>query len=146
MDVFRVSKTINAPIKFVYDWCTDYREDDSQLTGSTRKRIIFEKTKKRAVYAQLYDGRNGKQTVAVDFVTLNPSKKSWHLEFFGEEDYETGDYKLTSLGKSKTKLAMVFREKWKIPNPPSIAEQIRHTDEVWDKYISALEADYAKAT
>ena len=34
MDVIRVSKTINAPLRYVYDWCTDYRETDPQITGS----------------------------------------------------------------------------------------------------------------
>jgi hypothetical protein len=39
---------------------------------------------------------------------------------------------------------MVFREKWKIPNPPSKAWQIQRADEIWDKYMIALEKDYKK--
>ena len=31
---YHVSKVFNAPLKFVYDWLTDYREDDNQITGS----------------------------------------------------------------------------------------------------------------
>ncbi len=143
MDVIRVSKTINAPLRYVYDWCTDYREDDPQITGSHSQRKILEKTKKRVIYAQIYVGADGNQKVAVDIVTLK-SPTSWHLDYFGEEDDETGEYRLKSLGKGKTRLDMVFKEKWKsIAKVPSIAEQVKSTSEVWDKYVAALERDYS---
>ena len=80
--------------------------------------------------------------MAVDIITLKPPS-SWHLDYFGEEDDETGEYRLKSLGKNKTRLDMVFREKWKnIAKVPSIEEQMRNTNEVWDKYVAALEKDY----
>ncbi len=139
--VFRVSKVINAPLRYVYEWCIDFREDDPKLTGSTSVRKILEKTKKKIVYAQLYKGEDGEQKIGVDIVTLKPPN-SWHLDFYGEEDTETGEYKLKSLGRKKTKLDMVFKENWKIPNPPSKKYQIEHTNIVWDKYVSALEKDY----
>jgi hypothetical protein len=141
MDVFRVSKTINAPIRYVYDWCIDFREDDPKITGSKSQRRILHKTKKKVVYAQLYEGSDGKQKVAVDIVTLSP--RSWHLDYFGEEDDETGDYRLTSLGKNKTRLDMIFKEKWKdIAVIPSKQEQIDQTSRIWDKYVTALEKEY----
>jgi hypothetical protein len=40
---YRVSRVINAPLKFVYDWCTDFRENDNKIPGS-RTRIILQKT------------------------------------------------------------------------------------------------------
>ena len=142
MDVYRVSKFINAPLRYVYNWCTDFSEDDPQLTGSKSQRKILEKTKKRAIYVQIYDGADGQQKVAVDIVTLKPST-SWHLDYFGEEDDETGEYRLKSLGKNKTRLDMLFKEKWKdIAKIPSIEEQVKNTNEVWDKYVAALEKDY----
>jgi hypothetical protein len=141
MDVTRVSKTINAPLHHVYDWCTDFREDDPQITGSTSQKKILEKTKKRVIYVQIYEGADGDQKVAVDIVTLKPPN-SWHLDYFGEEDDETGEYRLKSLGKNKTRLDMVFKEKWKnIAKVPSLEEQVKHTNEVWDKYVAALEKD-----
>ncbi len=146
MDIIRVSKTINAPLRYVYNWCTDFREDDPQITGSKSQRKILQKTKKRVIYAQLYEGSDGKQKVAVDIVTLN-TPHSWHLDYFGQEDDETGDYKLTSLGKHKTRLDMVFKEKWKdIAKIPSKQEQVDQTSEVWDKYVAALEKEYGSST
>ena len=142
MDVFRVSKIINAPLRPVYNWCTDFSEDDPQLTGSKSQRKILEKTKKRAIYVQIYEGADGKQKVGVNIVALKPPT-SWHLDFFGEEDDETGEYRLRSLGKNKTKLDMLFKERWKnIAKIPSIEEQVKSTNEVWDKYVVALEKDY----
>jgi len=146
MDVTRVSKTINAPPKYVYEWCTDFREDDGKITGSKSQRKILEKTKKRVIYVQTYKGADGEQKVAVNIVTLRPPN-SWHLDYFGEEDDETGDYVVKSLGKDKAKLDMVFKEKWKdMAKIPSIEEQTKQTNKVWDKYVEALEKDYSEKT
>jgi hypothetical protein len=142
MDVIKVSKTVNAPLRYVYDWCTDYRDTDPQITGSKSQRRVLHKTKKSAIYVQIYEGVDGKEKVAVDIVSLKPST-SWHLDYFGEEDDETGEYRLRKLGEDKTRLDMVFKEKWKnIAKIPSIKEQIRSTNEVWDKYVAALEKEY----
>ena len=46
---FDVSKTIHAPLQFVYDWCTDYRKSDPQITGSKSKRKILMNTKRRVI-------------------------------------------------------------------------------------------------
>lgn len=143
MDVFKVSKTINAPLSYVYSWCTDFQDEDPKITGSGSQRVIVEKTKKRAIYAQLYDGSDGKKKAAVNIVTLKPPS-SWHLDYFGQEDDETADYRLKSLGKGKTRLDMVFREKWKaMAKIPTIEEQTTQTNRVWDKYVAALEKDYS---
>lgn len=144
MQVIRVSKTINAPARFAFNWCTDFREDDPALTGSKSQRKILEKTKKRAVFVSIYTGADGSQKIGVNIVTLN-APKSWHLEFFGDEDNEIGDYKIVSLGKNKTKLNMVFKETWKIEPVPSIEEQVESTSKVWDQYVAALEKEYSSA-
>ena len=144
MDVIKVSKAVNAPLPYVYSWCTDFRSDDPKITGSTSERIVLQKTRKRVIYTQIYTGADGKRKVGLSIVTLRPPR-SWHLDFFGEEDDETGEYRLKSLGKDKTRLDMVFREKWKkaMVKVPSVEEQVKNTDRVWDKYIAALEKEYS---
>ncbi len=144
MQVIRVSKTINAPMRFVFNWCTDFREDDPALTGSKSQRKILEKSKQHSVFVSLYTGSDGSQKIGVNIVTLR-APSSWHLEYFGEEDTEIGDYKLSSLDKNKTKLSMVFKESWKLENIPSIEEQVESTSKVWDQYVEALERDYASS-
>jgi hypothetical protein len=144
MDDIEVSKSINASPKFVYKWCTDFSEDDPKITGSSSVRKVLEKTKKRAIYVVDYEGADGTRKFNVNIVSLVPQKNAWHLDQFGEEDNETGDYKVKGLGKNKTRLDMVFREKWKnIAKIPSIEEQVKQTNEVWDKYVAALEKDYS---
>ncbi len=138
---FHVSKIIDAPFRFVYDWCTDYRESDPKITGSKAKRKILLKTEHRVIYTSAYR-IGGKPRSAVNVVTLYPPK-AWHLDFIGDEDDETGDYVLTTLGPRRTRLDMTFLEHYKIRNAPTRAQDAKHTHEVWDKYVAALERDYA---
>lgn len=139
---FRVSKAINAPLRFVYRWCTDYRESDPKITGTKSKRKILLKTEHRVVYTSKYIS-GGKPKTAVNVVTLYPSK-AWHLDFVGDEDDESGDYVLKRMGPNRTRLDMAFTEHYRIRKAPTKAQDIEHTHEVWDKYIRALEKDYRR--
>lgn len=138
---YQVSKIINAPPKYVYDWCTDFREDDNQITGSKTERKILQKTKRRVIYISIYE-RKGKMMSGVNMVTLRPPK-AWYLEYVGEEEDEIGSYRLTRLGPSKTRFDMTFTEKYKISDAPTKEEDKRHTDQMWDKFVAALEIGYS---
>jgi len=140
---FHVAKIFRAPFRFVYDWCTDYRETDPLITGSKSKRKILLRTKHRVVYTVGYR-HEGEERSAVDVITLYPPK-GWHLDFVGDEDDEEGDYILSSLGPRRTRLDMTFTEHYKIRGAPSKMEDTKQTHEVWDKYVAALEKDYARS-
>ena len=137
----RVSKTINAPARFVYGWCTDYRETDTKITGSKAKRKILLKSEHRVIYTSTYKS-SGKLRSAVNVVTLYPPK-AWHLDFIGDDDDEVGDYVLTKLGPQRTRLDMTFTEHYKTGSAPTKAQDLKQTHQVWDKYAAALEKDYA---
>lgn len=139
---FHVSKTIKSPLRFVYDWCTDYRESDPRITGAKAKRKILLKTEHRVIYTSTYRS-GGKPRSAVNVVTLYPPK-AWHLDFVGDEDDEVGDYVLTKLGPRRTRLDMTFTEHYKTRKAPTKAQDVKHTHEIWDKYIAALEKDYVR--
>jgi hypothetical protein len=138
---YRVTKTINAPLKFVYDWCTDYREDDNQITGSKTQFRILQKTNRRVVYLRTSE-LDGKTMIGVKMVTLRPPK-AWHLDQVGEDEDAIGIYKLTREGPEHTRLDMTFTERYKISNAPTKEEDRNHTSRMWDKYVAALEKDYA---
>ena len=138
----RVSKIIDVPLRFVYDWCTDFREDDRKMIGSKRKRIILQNTKRRVVYSYIYR-RGGKIRSAVNIVTLQPPK-AWHLDSPGQDCDEIADYRLSSLGPKKTRLDMTFKERYKIRGAPTKEEDTRSLSEAWDKYVAALEREYAR--
>ena len=139
---YRVSKIIHAPLPFVYDWCTDYRESDPRITDSKAKRKMLLKTRRHVIYISSYRS-GGKPKIGVNIVTLYP-QKWWHLDFIGDEDDETGDYRLMRLGPRRTRLDMSFAEHFKIRNAPTKAQDLKHTHEIWDKYVSALERDYVR--
>ena len=137
---YHVSKVFNAPLKFVYDWLTDYREDDNQITGSKKQFKILQKTKRRVIYLSPRE-RGGKSMIAVKMVTLRPPK-GWYLDQVGEDEDAIGIYKLTRVGAEKTRLDMTITEKYKISDAPTKEEDRNHTDQMWDKYVAALEKDY----
>ena len=110
----------------VHDWCTDYRESDPKITGSKAKRKMPSKeTRRHVIYVSAYRS-GGKPKIGVNIVTLHPPKR-WHLDFVGDEDDETGDYRLTRLGPRRTRLDMSFTEHFKIRNAPTKAEDLKHT-------------------
>ena len=80
---------------------------------------MLEKTKKRAIYVQIYDGTDGKQKIAVNVVIAEtcPTRGIWIS--IGEDDYEEGEYKLKSMGRGKTRLDMIFKETGRSQVPPS---------------------------
>jgi len=139
-NMISVSKVINAPISFVYDWCTDYTPDDSKLTHSKTRRIILNKAPRQAIYLETFR-RNGKSMCAVNIVSLKPPMR-WHLDYVGQEADEIGEYHLTRKGPTKTKLDMRFKVKYKIRDAPTKAEDTEQTSIVWDKYVRALEKDF----
>ena len=141
---YGASRVINAPIKYVYDWATDFREDDNSFWDGGLPRIILLKSKAKCVYAQYNEGSDGKPKLAVGIVTMRPSKYSWHLDYYAEEDMETGEYRLSKLGKDRTKLTMSFKNFRKINGEgPSKKEFQDGTTELWEIYAAALESDYA---
>jgi hypothetical protein len=52
------------------------------------------------------------------------------------------DYQLESLGRSKTKLDMRFKERYKILGAPTRKEDAEGLSRVWDKYVAALEMEF----
>jgi len=141
---YRFSKVIEAPLPFVYDWCTDFREDDAGLTGSQTKTAILEKTKTRFIMTDSYM-QKGKPAESVTVVSLKPPN-AWHLDYAGNEaESEVGSYKLTRLGAKKTKLEMEFTM---IYGPgrrvPSKQELIDGSSRFWDKLIVHLMNDYSE--
>ena len=138
---YRVKKTVNAPLKFVYNWCTDYREDDNQITGSVTRFKILQKTNRRVIYLRTRK-QHGKTVIGVKMVTLRPPK-AWYLDQVGEDEDVTAVYRLTRIGSERTKLDMTFTEKYKVSKAPTKEQDRKETDQMWDKYVAALEKDYA---
>lgn len=137
-DLVRISRIIHAPIGFVYEWCTDYREDDYRITRSKSRRRFLERTRRRVIYITK---EKGKPVSSASIVTLHPSN-AWHVNSIGDDRDIVGDYHLRKLGGKRTRLDIVFRIKRKSAKAPSKSEFLKHINEIWDKYVERLEKDY----
>ena len=140
---FEVTKLIRAPLKFVFEWCTDFREDDSEiLMGSNNKIQIVEKNERQVIRlvesATKFGVIKNRQVI-----TLNPPNK-WHVERVGDEANISGDYELTE-SNSHTNLKMKFRTEYNMPEFVQTTEKRRERfGMMWDNIIKALENDYSK--
>ena len=140
---YRVSKTINAPLKFVYNWCTDYRKDDNELTGSKAQFKILQKTSRRVIYLRTVK-RDERVSIAVKMVSLKPPR-AWYLDQVGDDEDAIGVYTLLRVTPERTRLNMKFTENYKIANAPTKEQDRKQTGQIWDKYVTALEKDYASS-
>ncbi len=140
---YRISETFDAPKNFVFDWCTDFREDDYKMTGSTARRQFLERSKDRIVWIVKY--KDGKRSVeGVRAVWLKPPN-SWHFDTCGD-GREVGDYNLRELRSGKTRLDMVFTVTYDDPSKvESEAEWTKGAKQNWSVYGRFLEKDYKKS-
>ena len=139
---YSVSKKIRAPLGFVFEWCTDFREGDPGLWGSPAKNIILDKSDKKVVYRT--ERRRGEVVLrTTSTVTLSPPD-AWHVNADGDEREYRGDYRLRSRG-DYTELEIKFVWRTKGPVVRTAAELSEGSSAMWDKLVKALENDYRSA-
>jgi hypothetical protein len=138
---YGITKVLEVPIGYAYAWCTDFRDDDAKIVGVPFPRHILRKRRGEYVWIQRYI-RGGKEKEGVRFITLEPPN-AWHNEAIGDEKESSIDYRLTPMGKKRTRLTITVRATYKTmePEAKSGLEDILSRD--WDKYGAALEKDYA---
>ena len=137
----KISKTIHAPLRYVYDWCTDYRPDDPKLAGSKRRDRILRVSPQRLVRVRVGRKRTKNPAMNVEVVRLSPPN-AWHKDTIGERDLDAMDYRLTALGRSKTRFTLEIVERWMVPNFPRKADWLRSSSEYWDELVRAIEERY----
>ncbi|HZW56658.1 MAG TPA: hypothetical protein VFF30_10260 [Nitrososphaerales archaeon] len=141
---YRFAKEINAPLDYVFQWCTDFSEDDPKITGSSSKRIILEKMKNRAIYVSLTPTAGNSTGGRVYLVDLAPPK-AWHMEAHGNGFDSVGEYRLTRISRERTRLAIAFKLRYYSLNVPTKEDRVKDSRSSWDKYVAALERDYANS-
>ncbi|MGD0422432.1 MAG: hypothetical protein ABSA92_03115 [Candidatus Bathyarchaeia archaeon] len=135
-----ISRVINAPLSFVYSWWTDFRENDPKITGQKRRLTILERNAHRVIMSVRYTS-HGRVITAARIVTLKPPN-AWHLDWIGDENEETGNYQLRSLGARKTRLHATFKVNYKYRRTTSKLVFMKNLNGMWDKYVAVLERDY----
>jgi hypothetical protein len=140
VETYKASQTFKAPLDFVFQWCTDFREDDGQMIGSNAKRTFLERTDKRVVWTVDYKEK-GKQREGFRVVWLH-APDSWSLDTCGDKR-EIGEYKLTPKGKNKTRLDMKFWQTF--DSKDDVTDQKKwqkDVDEEWGIFAENLVKDY----
>ena len=137
----RLSKIVDAPIHYVYDWCTDFRPDDSKLEGIKQRHRVVRVSPQRLVRVKVAskDARN--PTINVEVVRLSPPN-AWHKDTIGEEDLDSMDYKLTALSPSKTLVSLVMVERWMVPKFPKKSDWLHAANKYWDELVLAIGERY----
>lgn len=139
----RFRKLIHAPLRFVYRWCTDFREDDDAITNSIyhySARIVL-RERSRLVRIIMVPGPDRNRNTDVEIITLVPPDR-WRLRKLSVSDDETGSYRLTRKGSTLTRLDMRFHRTWKTGRAPATARYRALFERVWDRYVSAIEKEY----
>jgi hypothetical protein len=141
----RLSLVIRAPWRYVYEWCTDYRTSDARLSKARSTFRVIRVSPRRVLRIRVYPGRGvdgGRDpAIAVDLVRLNPPD-SWHLDQLDETDQQSLDYRVTGMGRTRTRLHLLSTERWLTPDHPTKEELRAQVAATWAKFGAALEADY----
>jgi hypothetical protein len=140
----RVSKVIHAPLRYVYDWCTDYRPDDSRLRRRRETKLAYRVLRvspHRVVRVRLHPTGSKDPDIAVDVVRLNPPS-DWHTDQIDETDRMALDYHLVRLGPKTTRLDMLVTERWVTREFPTRKELQQQVSATWDLFAGALEERY----
>jgi len=138
---FRVSKVVNAPKKYVYEWCTDYRDDDGKFSTSKPRFRVIRPHPKRVVRVRTHPSEGSGEHVAVDLIRLSPPN-AWHLDEIDDTDLESVDYRLTSLGPRRTRVTLVVTERRLVSDFPDKVETEAGSNRFWDGIVAALEESY----
>jgi hypothetical protein len=140
----RVSKVVHAPLRYVYEWCTDYRPDDRRLGRSRTTKLtyrVFRVSPRRVVRIRLNSRGPSDPDIAVDVVRLNPPA-DWHTDQIDETDRMALDYHLVKLGPRTTRLELLVTERWVTRDFPTRKELRDQVSATWDRLTSALEERY----
>ncbi len=139
----RVTKTIRAPIKYVYEWCTDFRSDDGKFSRSKTRVKVIHVGSDRVVRIRVRVTPIESPAVAVELVRLIPPD-AWHKETIDETDLDAVDYKLARLGSGRTRVTLSLTERWMTRKHPTRSQWVRNGNKYWDNLVAALEEDYRK--
>ena len=140
----RVSKTVNAPLRYVYDWCTDYRSDDWRLQrkGAAKPRFrVLRVSPHRVIRIRLGPNGSPDPDIAMDLVRLDPPA-DWHTDQIDEADRMAMDYHLVKLGPRSTRLELFVTERWVTRDFPTRTQLRQRVSATWDRLSAAIEQRY----
>jgi hypothetical protein len=140
----RISKVVHAPLRYVYEWCTDYRPDDWRIRrkGTIKPKYrVLRVSPHRVIRVRLASRGSVDPDIAVDVVRLDPPA-DWHTDQIDETDRMAIDYHLVKLGPRSTRLELLVTERWVTREFPARPELRRRVSATWDHLSDAIEERY----
>jgi hypothetical protein len=142
---YRYRIAFNAPLPFVFRWCTDYQPSDALLEHESFRRKILERGRRRVVYEDLEEVAGG-WSWRRHVVALDPPNH-WHSESIGNyRDIEL-DYVLRELPGGRTEMRFLGRRRPAVLGGanPTVREFGRSMDVSWRLFRKQLERDYLRS-
>ncbi|MCI4351541.1 MAG: hypothetical protein L3K15_08540 [Thermoplasmata archaeon] len=137
-----VRQRFRAPLRFVFDWCTDFSPTDPKLEGDTYERRVVERDARRVVVEDLYESPEGWRW-SREVIKLRPPH-AWHMEGVGNRRNVIADYALTEPAPGVVELELRWRRRpslLKFDRAPKIRAQ-KEGKRSWQRFARALERDY----
>jgi hypothetical protein len=142
---FHVSAEFDAPMPYVFAWCTDFDPADDRREKDRYHRKVIERTARRVVFEDLVDSDRG-WNWARHVVTLRPPNR-WHSESVGSHREATIDYLLTALPGDRTRLDLRWRRRPTALATTRVSRRSieRSTTQSWRNFARSLKKDYRKS-
>lgn len=142
---YQLKVRFDAPLRFVFDWCTDYSDRDPKLEGESYTRRILERRARRVVYEDLDESKSGWMWSHWT-VTLRPPN-GWDGRAVGSHRNWTLRYRLRAVSPEETELTLRGRRTPAgIGGPnPSRRSFEKGLAANWAHFRAALEADYRRS-
>jgi hypothetical protein len=137
-----IRQRFRAPLRFVFDWCTDFSPGDPDLEGDDYERQIVTREPGRVVLEDLRRSPEGWFWTR-EVVSLRPPH-GWHMESIGNRRHVIADYRLTEPAAGVVELELRWRRRpsmMKFVRIPKLRLQ-RETKAAWQRFARALERDY----
>jgi hypothetical protein len=142
---YRYRIAFNAPLPFVFRWCTDYQPSDARLEHESFRRKILERSRRKVVYEDIEEIAGG-WSWRRHVVTLGPPNR-WHSESIGNyRDIEL-DYVLRELPGGRTEMKFLGRRRPVLLGGanPTAQEFGKSMEASWHLFRKHLERDYRRS-
>jgi hypothetical protein len=140
--VFHASAEFRAPLRFVFDWCTDYTPEDGPIGREPYLRKVIHRGPRLVILEDLEETERGWDWARL-WVKLQPPRR-WRCETIGSYHDFTINYELSPLPNGRTRLDL----SWKLrstrleKNRPERHSMERSANRAWRYRRLALERDY----
>jgi len=156
--VYRFSVRLDAPPDWAYRWATDYRSDDTEITGDPRARIVERLADHLVLLTDTFpseprDRKAGRRGVKARLVHLYPERRYWVSQHVsGPALHSQFLYEVVPRGSRSSTLLFTgshVEEVSRTPTRASIAAraaELRRDDLAgWRRYARALREDRRRA-